>query len=276
MKKMTAILLVLCLIMGGCGRQETKEPIDYTVQLETTGGMAIPGITVYIYADTARTDLFAVARTDENGQMSFSGPESDSYVAVLEGVGPGYGCEESYPVTAPQTRIVLKPQLLQNADLNTESFGLGSVMFDFTMTAADGTEYTLSSLLEQKKAVVLNFWYTNCGPCKMEFPYMQEAYTQYSDKLEILALNPVDGNDAAIAQFQSDNGLTFPVFKCGQEWEKAFGLRSYPTTVIIDRYGVITMVHGGMIDNTETFAKIFAAFTADDYTQKLVKHMDEL
>ena len=39
---------------------------------------------------------------------------------------------------------------------------------------------------------MLNFWFTGCDPCKAEFPLMQSAYEAYSDKVEVITMNPTE------------------------------------------------------------------------------------
>ena len=110
----------------------------------------------------------------------------------------------------------------------------------------------------------------------MEFPYLQQAYTQYQDDIEVLAINPVDGTNDTIATFAQDNGLTFPMAVGETEWETCMKLSAYPTTVVIDRYGAIGMIHKGMVTDTETFTKVFEFFTSDDYEQTTIKNIDDI
>lgn len=248
----------------------------YALTLKTEGGMVLSNVEVFVYADSALEDMFAVGKTDESGAYSFEGAASGTYYAVLKGVPAGYVCEESYLMTA-DTQIVLEVELLDGAELTDLSLGLGDVMFDFTVTDSDGNVHTLSELLETKKAVVLNFWYTQCGPCKAEFPFLQEAYDRYSDQIALLALDPYAADDeAAVARFKSDMALTVPMAKVDAVWEAVFGLQAYPTTVVIDRYGTVSMIHGGSVDNTQTFADVFAFYTADAYVQQKVSSIYEL
>lgn len=283
-KRLLALCLAvcLCLSMSACfgkdkpGNDQTNPTMAaYTVEIKTEGGMALEDINVYVYEDSSLTDLVAVEKTDKEGKVSFQAPESDSYMAVLQKVPEGYALEDRYPITGELTQIVLKAQMVEG-ELDKVSYSLGSLMQDFTFTAADGKEYKLSQLLETKKAVVLNFWYLNCGPCKTEFPYLQEAYAQYSDSIEVLAMNPVDGDDASITAFAQELGLTFPMGKCDPAWEKAMQLSAYPTTVIIDRFGSIGLIHKGYITNTQTFTGAFGFFTAEDYVQTTVEDIEEL
>ena len=87
-------------------------------------------------------------------------------------------------------------------------------MRDFTVTTVDGEELTLSEILKEKQAVVLNFWYTGCGPCKNEFPLLQAAYEAYSDKIEVITMNPTDISQDTVEGIKAsrdENGLTMPM-----------------------------------------------------------------
>ena len=166
--------------------------------------------------------------------------------------------------------------LLSEDELDGVTFKRGDVFADMTVTTPDGTTYKISELLKEKKAVVLNFWYINCGPCQMEFPYMQDAYETYQEDLEILAINPYDGTDETVAEFQKKFELTFPMAVADEEWAIRMGLQAYPTTVVIDRYGIVSFVHTGMITDVEEFNKLFEFFTADDYEQTVIKKLSDI
>ena len=68
-------------------------------------------------------------------------------------------------------------------------FPFGQPFEDFTVETIDGGSFTLSEALKDKDLVLINLWATWCGPCRMEFPYMQQAYEQYSDRIAIIALS---------------------------------------------------------------------------------------
>lgn len=280
------LLVCLCIVLVMCsgGRQDVAptttgaavsgEPVTYTVQVKNQGGLFLPNVGVYIYEDDTLAELVWFAKTDDSGKMTFTDVPSESYVAVLTDVPTGYAVETMYPITGEQTEIVLSAAQMSE-DVTDLTYKLGDMMMDFTVEDAEGNTYTLSKLLEQKKAVVLNFWYVACGPCKAEFPYLQEAYEKYSDSIAVLAMNPVDDAEA-VAKFQKEMGLTFPMMACDPEWANIMQLTAYPTTVVIDRYGNITLIHKGSVDNAKTFADTFAYFAAEEYQQKLIKDIAEL
>lgn len=280
------MVLCLCASFAACGGQEVTEttaggtaesqpPVTYSLEIKSQGGSALSDVTAYIYADSSLADLVAVVKTDKDGKTEFSYTASDSYVAVLSDVPQGYTVEAFYPITGESTQIILTAELVEG-DLSSVSYQLGDVMQDFTFTGTDGTEYKLSELLKVKKAVVLNFWYTNCNPCKQEFPYLQEAYTEYSDVLELLAIDPIDADNTQITAFAEELGLTFPMGAGDPAWEKAMKIMGYPTTVVIDRYGTIALYHSGSIPDDQKFKDIFAFFTAEEYTQTVVEDIEEL
>ena len=283
---LAAALAVLMLLLACCGKKQEEKPADsgnvqstptqYTVELCSDSGYPLEGVGIYVYTDASMQELVWFARTDAEGKISFRDVTCEGYIAVLDGVSSDYIVEETYPLTGEHTLITVVAQMQSGVDLSAVTRSLGDVMFDFTVTDCDGFEYTLTELLKEKDAVVLNFWYLNCMPCRQEFPYMQEAYEEYSDRIEILAMNPVDGTDEKLAAYREELGLTFPMAVCDPNWASAMKLNAYPTTVIIDRYGVISLIHSGSITSTKVFTDAFAHFTAEDYVQGTVENIEDL
>lgn len=150
-------------------------------------------------------------------------------------------------------------------------YTLGDKVDDFTTVLTDGTEVTLSELLKTKKVVMLNFWATWCGPCQMEFPFMQEAYDLYKDDVAIIALS-CDSEDTAevITQYKADNKLTTLPMGPVADIAKAFNYNGIPTTVIIDRFGVVCFQESGSMPSTESFTALFDYFLGDDYTESQI------
>ena len=115
----------------------------------------------------------------------------------------------------------------------------GSPAPDFTLAARDGGKVSLADLKGQ--VVMINFWATWCGPCKIEMPAMERLYRSFSRKdFEILAVS-TDAQGAAVTRpFQREVGFTFPVlhdadFRIGLQ----YGARQLPMTFLIDRKGII-------------------------------------
>ncbi len=286
-RRFACALCVLCLLVSvtACGNTDETVKVERTVTVKTVGGMPLDGIMVRFYSDEAAEQLVWAGETNKNGQLVFNAPEG-VLTAVVENVPTGYDAESTYRVGTTDPVIVLKAAPADASALSSTVFTLGDVMCNFTVEAVGHTgkptdssvtqTYRLSELLQDKKAVVLNFWFENCGPCRMEFPFLQEAYEQYADDVAVLAINPLDGTPMSVTAYAADLGLTFPVAAGDPVWAQALSLSAYPTTVVIDRYGMIAMIHKGAITETATFAKIFDHFTAEDYVQHTARNLDDI
>lgn len=240
----------------------------YTVNVKTKGNMAMSGIAVNVYADSALTDVKGTATTNEEGSASFTLVEGKNYYISLSGAPKGYAVEKSYSFSRTTANIALTSSLITGEDILTASLGVGDVMYDFTVTTPEGVQLTLSELLKEKKMVMLNFWFANCTWCVKEFPYMSEAYEMYKDDIEIIALNHWDGEDT-IVSFKESNSIPFYMAGCDYYFPEVFGIGGYPTSVYIDRYGVICAVEPGAVLYTEQFTNTFEHYTADNYQQEL-------
>lgn len=148
---------------------------------------------------------------------------------------------------------------------------IGSVMEDFTVSSIDGEEFTLSALLETHDAVVLNFWFNGCGPCAQEFPFLNEAYEEYKDQVAVIALSPYDDADS-IASYKEDLELTLPIGTDTAGLSDLFQISAFPTTIVIDRFGVVCFREEGSQPSTEAFTNLFSAFCGDDYTESILDY----
>ena len=282
-----AVVLSLCTALSACGEQgtdtttapqQTGEKTSYTVTVKSAGGLALEKVAVSVYADSSLSDLQGYDETDANGEAVIELPAKDGYAISLSGLPKGYAAESSYSFDGSKAQITLTSSLIQDGSLADVQLGLGNVMYDFTVTDPAGNKITLSEMLAEKKMVLINFWYTGCSWCVTEFPFMEEAYQMYQDKVGIVAVDPLGESDAAIAAFPNNYGLelSFPLAACPTTWANTFGISGYPTSVIVDRYGMIVLVESGAITSLRPFTSLFETLTADDYTQKLYTSIGEL
>lgn len=276
------LAVCLCLPLAACSNQPqstteaTEADVTYTVTVQAEGGKALAEVGVFIYTDETKAELVWFDKTDATGTMTFTEAPSDNWVILLSDVPEGYQVEKSYALSQGTTQIVLKPTLLEEGDLSQITYKLGDMVHDFTVTTPDGKEHILSKLMKEKQMVVLNFWYNNCQPCKAEFPYLEEAYKKYSDVAALIGMNPVDQEDADIAAFREELELSFPMAKCDPLWEKAMQITGYPTTVVIDRFGTICLIHTGAFEDARTVESMFAYFTAVDYQPTVFESLEDL
>lgn len=269
-------ILVIGMVMGllsGCTPEKEAKPF-YQVEVRTEGGQPVANATVQVYEIEGET-LMATASTDGTGVARFA-LEDGAYVVRIQDLPAGHHAADAYQLRETSLQITVQTKLLTGSDRNKiTTLGVGDVMFDFDVTLANGEKLNLSQVLAEKKLAMVNFWFANCGYCTWEFPAIKQAYLQYSRDVEVIALSPYDSSET-IQQYQGRHGLPFPMANCHASWPMAFGVSGYPTTVLIDRYGVICAIHVGAVPDEAVWANVFAHFTTEDYTQKLFDSLTDV
>lgn len=117
---------------------------------------------------------------------------------------------------------------------------VGRLAPDFRLLDLNGNRVALSDY--RGKVVLLNFWATWCGPCRVEMPAMERLYRDLDRRyFEILAIS-IDPQGASVTHpFKESLGLTFPIlhdsdYRVGV----SYGARTLPMTFLIDRRGIIS------------------------------------
>jgi peroxiredoxin len=110
---------------------------------------------------------------------------------------------------------------------------------DFSLESLDGKTVRLSDL--RGKAVLLNFWATWCGPCKVEMPWFVDLQNQYgSQGLQIVGVAMDDASKEDISKFAKDMGVNYPIL-IGKEsvGDQYGGVPALPESFVITRDGKI-------------------------------------
>jgi len=110
---------------------------------------------------------------------------------------------------------------------------------DFALESLDGKTMRLSDL--RGKAVLLNFWATWCGPCKIEMPWFVDLQKQYGAQgLQIVGVAMDDASKEDIGKFAKDMGVNYPIL-IGKEsvGDQYGGVPALPESFLISRDGKI-------------------------------------
>ena len=110
---------------------------------------------------------------------------------------------------------------------------------DFTVFDLEGNAVHLSDFMG--KPIILNFWASWCGPCKIEMPDFHEKYLEVGNDIHFLMINMTDGSRETVdsaSKFIAEQEYTFPVFyDTESDASAAYGVYSLPTTFFIDAEG---------------------------------------
>lgn len=150
----------------------------------------------------------------------------------------------------------------------TSSPLLGKPAPDFTLEDLSGKKVSLANY--KGKALLINFWATWCGPCKLETPWLVELRNQYASQgFEILGvdaeddgLNPDDKDGlakdkAAVAKFVAQQHMPYPVLINGDSISQKFGgLDVEPASFFVDRKGTVIAAQMGITSKDDMEAKI--------------------
>ena len=118
---------------------------------------------------------------------------------------------------------------------------------EFSLSSLDGRTISLADYRGKKKLVV-SFWASWCGPCRLEMPSLRAFYEKHrdaSDKFEFLAIS-IDDNRRDAEAFANEEKLPFPVLlDLNSKTADAFGVDGIPTLFVIDENGKTIYGHLG-------------------------------
>ena len=153
---------------------------------------------------------------------------------------------------------------------------------DFTLKGMDGKPVSLAAA--RGKAVLLNFWATWCGPCRMEVPDLVDLQAKYKDRLQVIGLVIDDTDEEAVRNFAKRYSINYPIALATNDMRFRFGgVPALPTTFIIDTQGRVVQKHIGLRDpvlyETEIRALLGLPINArvetfEDTGEVFLKHAD--
>jgi cytochrome c biogenesis protein CcmG/thiol:disulfide interchange protein DsbE len=128
----------------------------------------------------------------------------------------------------------------------------------FTLTDAQGQSVSLEEY--RGKVVLLDFWATWCGGCKLEIPWYIEFDRQYRDHgLAAIGASMDDDGWKSVRPFLArkkdpetggDIAMPYPVVIATPAMATQYNVTSMPVTLLIDRQGRIALSHAGVVDRS--------------------------
>ena len=128
----------------------------------------------------------------------------------------------------------------------------GEPALDFIASDLNGNSYKLSDL--RGKIVVLNFWFTKCGPCVAEMPDLNELAKSYKDD-DVVFLALTFNKKEIVKQFLESQTFDYTILADANDAINIYGVSSYPTNIVINQKGEIVLKELGYRTNIKEVLK---------------------
>ncbi|HUH13677.1 MAG TPA: TlpA disulfide reductase family protein [Longimicrobiales bacterium] len=138
--------------------------------------------------------------------------------------------------------------LAPGCDANLPAGAVGTTMQPYAARSLEGDSVSLESFKDE--VVLLNVWATWCAPCRREIPELQVLQERYGERgLKVVGVSlDAPGSNERVREFLQEFGVEYTILRDPHEAIGGLlGVVGMPTTVLIDREGVIRWRHLGAV-----------------------------
>ncbi len=133
------------------------------------------------------------------------------------------------------------PQVAHEANRRLKAQELTKKPLELKFTTVDGKAFDLAKL--RGKVVLVDFWATWCGPCRMEIPHVVNIYKKLHEKgFEIVGISLDSSKDKLVA-YAKEKEMTWPQYFDGLTWNNkissSYGISGIPTMWLVDKKGFV-------------------------------------
>lgn len=123
-------------------------------------------------------------------------------------------------------------------------FKTGSDFSYFKTTDINGHKHSSKNL--KGKILVLNFWFINCPPCKMEIPELNKLVEQYGGDSMVVFIAVALDEKFLLKEFLKTTPFRYTIVDDGRFIAQKYGITSFPTNVVVDQEGKIIFHSSGL------------------------------
>jgi peroxiredoxin len=132
-------------------------------------------------------------------------------------------------------------------------FKTGEKIKTFAANDLEGNKIDLANL--GGKIVVLNFWFINCPPCRIEMPGLNELADSFRSNEKIVFISIALDSKESLQNFLKTSPFKYKIIGDGGNIAAQYGVGSYPTHVILDKEGKVFFHTSGLAVNTVYWLK---------------------
>ena len=164
-------------------------------------------------------------------------------IRTLEGYATAVVRIKENVAVAQQERLAAQQQGATERKEETLAKKLDLPAPEFALVDLQGNTIALQDL--RGKIVVLDFWATWCGPCRLTMPLLQEFVDEKSAEVKFFSVNVWESDTSKVRPFLAEYGYDFNVLFGGMQLPDEYGVTGIPTLFVIDKEGVIRFKHIG-------------------------------
>jgi thiol-disulfide isomerase/thioredoxin len=210
------------------------------------------------YQPVSREGVVRILQVFKGTSADQAGLQVDDFILAINGVGLqgrktlldsilAHGVGDIVTLKIGRNGKVLS-QKMALSPKPEDMTSLTKSMLGSTPPALEGTFYqgnagSIRSNLG--KVILLDFWATWCGPCRMTLPSLDALYDQYKEQ-GLVVIGISSESRADLESFQKQNPVRYPLFQdVAQLTTRKYQAFAYPTLVLVDRKGIVQRVEVG-------------------------------
>ncbi len=130
----------------------------------------------------------------------------------------------------------------------SSSFKTGEKIKTFAAGDIEGNQIDLKSL--EGKIGLLNFWFINCAPCRIEMPDLNDLVDSFKTNKEVVFISIALDDKKSLENFLKTSSFKYRIIHDGGNIAAQYGVGSYPTHVILNKEGEVFFQTSGLAMNT--------------------------
>ena len=239
MKKLILFMSVIAFILTSCGKPKVSILEDFEARQQ----QLFEELDSADYSEDEQIDMYTSLIMEYlNDKSNINSEDGKTIFKQTHYYLSNEQMEQLFSLMNKETLSDEKINMIHNSFLRKVATDEGQMFTDFSATTPDGGSLALSDLVGNTYYVLVDFWASWCGPCRMSMPALKELYEHNKSKLEILGVSLDEDKDKWLSAIES-LGLSWKHISDLQGWKSSaaqtYGVNSIPATVLINKEGII-------------------------------------